>query len=74
MNAVMENLTTILLYNVVAKNTILLKLTINLTKHIRCVARMEMKCAHKNGPGLGAAARPPVDQGQNPGWGQVYFY
>lgn len=35
---------------------------------------MDMKCAHKNGRGLGAAARHPVDQGQSPGWGPVYFY
>lgn len=71
MNAGMENLKTIVLYNEVAKNTILFKLTINLINHISCVARMEMKCAHKNGRGLGATARPPVDQGQSPGWGPV---
>lgn len=30
---------------------------------------MEMKCTHKKGRGLEAAARPPVDPGQSPGWG-----
>lgn len=54
---------------IVAKNTILLKFMIHLINHIRCVARMEMKCTHKKGRGLGAAARPPVDPGQSPGWG-----
>lgn len=42
---------------------------IHLINHIRCVARMEMKCTHKKGRGLRAAARPPVDPGQSPGWG-----
>lgn len=53
----------------IVKNTILLKLMIHLINHIRCVARMEMKCTHKKGRGLGAAARPPVDPGQSPCWG-----
>lgn len=55
---------------IVVKNTILLKFMIHLINHIRCVARMEMKCTHKKGRGMGAAARPPVDPGQSPGWGQ----
>lgn len=42
---------------------------IHLINHIRCVARMEMKCTHKKGMGLGAAVMPPVDPGQSPGWG-----
>lgn len=54
---------------IVAKNTILLKLMIHLINNIRCVARMEMKFRHKKGRGMGAAARPPVDPGQSPGWG-----
>lgn len=54
---------------IVVKNTILLKFMIHLINHIRCVARMEMKCSHKKGRGLGATARPPVYPGQSPGWG-----
>lgn len=54
---------------IVAKNTILLKLMIHLINNIRCAARMEMKFRHKKGRGLRAAARPPVDPGQSPGWG-----
>lgn len=42
-----EELYTCNYHLIVAKNTILLKLMINLIYHIRYVARMEMKCTHK---------------------------
>lgn len=54
---------------IVVKNTILSKFMIHLINNIRCVARMEMKFRHNKGRGLRAAARPPVDPGQSPGWG-----
>lgn len=54
-----EELDTCNYHLIVAKNTILLKLMINLINNIRCVARMEMKCMHKKDRGLRGPPRGP---------------
>lgn len=68
MNAVMKNLIHVTIILQLSKIQYL-KFMIHLINNIRCAARMEMKCTHKKGRGLGAAARPQVDPGQSPGWG-----